>query len=84
MINLKGGKSTHMATLITQGQKAPRAHKEKIGSKKKINKKEKKRKKEKIGSTGGKRGIEDATQRMVAINEISETIARYSFSPSNW
>ena len=66
MINLKGGKSTHMATLITQGQKAPRAHKEKIGS------------------TGGQRGIEDATQRMVAINEISETIARYSFSPSNW
>lgn len=39
MINLKGGKSTHMATLITQGQKAPRAHKEKIGSKKIKNKK---------------------------------------------
>lgn len=33
MINLKGGKK-HTYVRLTQGQKAPRAHKEKIGSKK--------------------------------------------------
>lgn len=65
MINWKGGKSTHTATLITQGHKAPRAHKEKIDS------------------TGEKRGMEDATQKMIAVNEVSKTIARYSFSPSD-
>lgn len=82
MISLKGEKP-HMAHVNNpRDRKLLELIKERIGSKK-INKK-KKRKKEKIGSTGGKRGIEDATQRMVAISEISETIARYSFSPSNW